>query len=875
MILKQEKNKKGLWWAFVGFIAVAFFSILSLDFGQYDQYKQDLTAKLMSQDPGFARGPSLGVFWRRFKNKFPRIVEANLNGFEGRPEIDRIDIDIKFDDMQRILADRERAMQKTILRGPTKVPAKLRYKGKTYKAKIRLKGDLEDHWSTSRRMSLRVSLKGKNSIFGYKAFSIHKPRSRQHPQDQTYQAIRQLTGGLSANHTYARIYVNGTRWGIMNIEEHMTKELLEKSQYKDSLIFKFGTQDGWYYKRSVGGMGRKVKRYRIGNNILNTRIYRASKYLQDDIYRQWYSYIVGQRLSPSQDGIYDIDKFARGLILARIWNNTHTLAHSNSRYYFNPYTLKLEPITTDQGRSVYIRKDEPLKGFDPLVYKMYQDVMSHKDYANNFEKNFQDVIKVLSESKPVFEHYHSYFPLDGAPNFTKILGNISMAEKNKTKYFVFPDKADFLDTEVSRKLKIDEVEVPPEKAKNLLDHIHALHYTDGRIELYNLLATDLKLVDIRVDGVSIPGLLKTLPAYGEISYKPQMTIKTSYKGLQDGQITIVTELHGYQRQFTIPFTLIAGKLFNPLVQDNAASFDFLIQNSDNSWLIKPGKWAVNRPIYIQGDLHINAGTELTFVKSAYMIVHGDLTATGTATAKIIFKAKNKLRGWKGMYIYAGDKGSRLSHMNIKNTQALEDGLLKLTGGTTFYRTKVVLNQVKFLGTQAEDALNLVHTNFSMNRVRVSHTRSDGFDGDFSNGDIHNSLFEHVGGDALDYSGSKVRIHNTRIRFVKDKAVSVGEASEITVIGGKIHNVGVAIASKDGSKATISNVYIRDFDLSAAMTYIKKPFYGASSLVISNSDIEPDGNYFRQVGTTMTVDNEEIPAQKIDVETLYQTGVMKK
>jgi len=875
MILKQEKNSKGFWFALIGIVGLVVLSILSLDFGQYNQYKRDLTVKWMSQDLGFSQAHTPDVFVKRFKNKLPGIVKGRVLGFEGRPNIDRIDIDVKFADMQKILSDRKRALENTILKNPTKVPAKLRYKGKTYKAKIRLKGDLKDHWSEDRRMSFRVSLSGKNSIFGYKAFSIHKPGVRQHPHDQAYQAIRQTAGGLSANHTYAHIFVNGEKWGVMNVEEHMTKELLEKERYKESLIFRFGSEDGWVYSRRVGDKSKKIRRYRIGDNVLNSRVYGASKYLENDIYRQWYSYIIRNRLSANPEEIYDIDKFSRGVILAKIWNNTHTLAHANSRYYFNPYTLKLEPITTDQGIAFHLKDDKPTHGFDYHLYKMYQEVVGHEDYAKGFSKRYKDVREALLSSQPIFERFHSYFPLDGKPNFKKIIQNAEVADRNYDDYFAFPTKQDFQDMELNQKRKINRVKINPYQAETVLSHVHAQHYTDGRIEIFNLLPADLDLVDIRVDGESVADLPKTVPAYKEVSYVPQLTLQTPHKDLRDGQITVVTGVHNQHREFTIPYTLVAENLFNPLAQDNAETFDFITQRGDGDWAVKTGKWMVRKPIYIQGDLHVGEGTELTFTKNSYMVVHGDLTVNGTAKAKVIFKPKNKKHGWKGLYVLGGDKGSELTHMNIKDTRALEHGLLKLTGGTTFYRTRAVLKYVKFLGTEAEDAINLVHTNFAMKKVTVSHTRSDGFDGDFSNGDVIDSLFEYIGGDALDYSGSKVKIKNPRIRFVKDKAVSVGEASDVTLNGGKIANIGVAIASKDGSKAKASNVHIRDFELSAAMTYVKKPFYGAPSLVVSDSQIEGKGHYFRQVGTSLLVDNKKIPSQKIDVDTLYQSGVMKK
>ena len=49
------------------------------------------------------------------------------------------------------------------------------------------------------------------------------------------------------------------------------------------------------------------------------------------------------------------------------------------------------------------------------------------------------------------------------------------------------------------------------------------------------------------------------------------------------------------------------------------------------------------------------------------------------------------------------------------------------------------------------------------------------------------------------------IANTTIRQVRDKGISVGESSIVDIQGGTIADVGVGVASKDGSKATLSGV----------------------------------------------------------------------
>ena len=74
---------------------------------------------------------------------------------------------------------------------------------------------------------------------GFKKFSIHKPSARQHPYDQTFQDMQRQLDNISSQNNYINVFVNGERWGIMNIEEHVSKEFLERQGLKESLILKF------------------------------------------------------------------------------------------------------------------------------------------------------------------------------------------------------------------------------------------------------------------------------------------------------------------------------------------------------------------------------------------------------------------------------------------------------------------------------------------------------------------------------------------------------------------------------------------------------------------------------------------------------------
>ena len=61
------------------------------------------------------------------------------------------------------MRDRDRAIKNSILDNPTKVDATLQYKGGKYKARLRLKGDMVDHWLSKHRYSLRVELKNEKA----------------------------------------------------------------------------------------------------------------------------------------------------------------------------------------------------------------------------------------------------------------------------------------------------------------------------------------------------------------------------------------------------------------------------------------------------------------------------------------------------------------------------------------------------------------------------------------------------------------------------------------------------------------------------------------------------------------------------------------
>jgi hypothetical protein len=870
MQLKRKKSS----FLIVSIPIIMLLMSLTINKQQFEVIKEDVKQEIMSMNLGFSRLRNLldegdgdqEIF--RFStvitsalNSIPKIIKYKL--FNGN-KFDRIDININFSNYSIIMEDRMRALQDTVMSNPTKVNAVLEYKGKKYKATVRLKGDLYDHWLSKNRHSLRIKIKKDKNILGFSSFSIHKPRARQHPYDYIFQSMIRDTGNLASNHKFAHIFVNGDDWGIMDIEEHISTEFLEKQNRKKSIVVRFSNEDKWLYTHTSKN---PYDGYRLSDPSLFLHLYNT-KSLKDVQNRKIYSYISNNRLS-NNTSIYDINSFSKALIMSLVWSNTHTLADSNSRYYFNPYTLKLEPITTDQGRWNKLQDNT-----FPSIYGNYDGILSNQHFLDNLPMNLEKVRKTVSNMNKHLSYPQSLFPVDKKRNTKIISNNMKKILNNKGKYLISPIMAHSVKNKSNDKSAVVKNPIPPTKqqASEFEKHLYIKHYTNGNLELYNLLADDIVVRDISFNGKSFTDKEIVVPSY--LSNPDPVIIKTQYKGIQDNMFTVTTQYQNFDRTVNNEITLISDGIKNPLSLNTAHEFVFINKLDDKTYKIKQGNWTVDKPIIVEGDLHISPGVNLQFSKDSYLIVKGSLTAVGNKENPITLKPV--LDSWKGVYVLNAINKSQLKDVYISNISALEDELLKLTGGITFYKSDVDFENVRINDVKAEDAINIVESSFSLNSVIINNTISDGLDSDFSKGTVQYSKFSNIGGDALDFSGSHVFINQTKAVNVKDKAVSAGESSTLNIENSNFKNIGVGVASKDGSSVTMSNSVISNYELHAAMSYIKKDFYNTmTDININNSSISDGSAYLRQKGTHMIVNNVDIPESEVNIKKLYKTNVMAK
>jgi hypothetical protein len=187
-----------------------------------------------------------------------------------------------------------------------------------------------------------------------------------------------------------------------------------------------------------------------------------------------------------------------------------------------------------------------------------------------------------------------------------------------------------------------------------------------------------------------------------------------------------------------------------------------------------------------------------------------------------------------------------------------------------------MENCRFEGNRAEDALNLIRSDFELSRVSIRDTPSDGLDADFCRGDIDGGIFRDIGGDAIDVSGSRVEVRNVTLRNVRDKALSVGEGSHLRAQNVTIRSSGTALASKDASLAVIEDSTLSEIHRAALMAYVKKPVYGPAAIDSRRLHLDRvHETALAQTGSRIAVDGVRVEPRRMDAREFYRAGFMQK
>jgi len=820
----------------------------------------------------------------RLRESLARLPGRLFRNAIDRPDIPVLRIDINFRNLNRLYERREEALDVGYLvrQDGDFVPASIRVEGRTVDVKLRLKGDMLDHVRTS-KWSFRVHTRRGGHVFGMRRFSLQHPETRGFQAELLFLETLRRLGVLAPRYSFVKVIVNGNSVGLMGIEEHFSKELLESNQRRDGVIVRFDESLMWQ-DRVLRGRDA-VRDVGPFDSVFNAPVtaFRSSAVMGSEVLRRQYLTAVGL-LRGFIDGeiaaseVFDVDLLGKYLAAAELWGAWHGLGWNNQRFYLNPISMRLEPIGFDAHLEGSIGSgsiNEP----GTLAYRMLEDPSVYRA----FEKTVKELKREVEEGSLIA--YLEEFQ--------------NSALRQLRVEFPLLEPVD-LSALRARTSELPYAASEPKEIGPFATHVVAyIIEDDGKyyLELQNPLSHDIEVIDItwQHETGEQTKFTPAMPLQFPISLRPSQadqkreSVFIEFAPLEaaaDVQLRISARIAGQEEIKSI--SAITGALplrDNPISGGSLATLleqnPFLSLSEDGrEVIVKPGRWEVRGSILMPPKigLRVPAGTTLLFQQEGSLIVKGPTYMIGTDSQPVVLGPLpgTDERRWQGIVVLDAEERSVWKHVKVSRTSGVRRSSWELTGGVTFYRSDVTLSECEFSGNRAEDALNVIHADFVMEDVNFLDTASDAFDSDFSTGSIIGGRFLRIGSgpgaDGVDVSGSDVTLQEAYFSGVSDKAISVGEQSRLTASRIVAEHCEIGAVSKDASTLSIRDSTIRNASLAGLMAYVKKSEYGPASLDAVNVNIiDTNVPAIVQHGSELQLDDRAIPSSALEVEALYKSA----
>tara|TARA_X000001036_G_scaffold52886_1_gene42368 strand:+ start:1166 stop:3868 length:2703 start_codon:yes stop_codon:yes gene_type:complete len=782
--------------------------------------------------------------------------------------IDNLSIDIKFNHWQKLVKDRNVALEKGYRQCEENcfVPAEMKSNSSLpYKIELRLKGALTDHLNTD-KWSFRINIKDTDAYFkGMKRFSLQSPHTRGYHFEPLFMDHISFEGVLAPRYDFVNLIINGENIGVMAIEEAPSKELLEHQYAREGVMFEYEKNSSVLYRRKNDNSSMKLNWRKAPISVFNEK-----KVLSITDLRK-YRLMGKQMLKGLQDGtvvpsqIFDVEQVAKFLAISSLWSSWHSVEWEEMRFYLNPVTLKFEFVASDASLHLnHETEDGPIHDYlvrRYISYPLLSDPLIQKAFIAEIQRITKDdyivkLIKYLKDKEKLYlsklhKEYYALPPFNPeyiknrATTLSKLskdnIDSFEWLSEIKLQNGITCNNPKFVNAYSGDIFPIDiNAYIHSDKENSFIEINNTLFSPDSCKNPQFPVSKPLHVTGITLkngitvrDDTSYPIILEPegSPAIVHIN------IPESSRGkIVEGYITTKGRDN--------PFNFKAEEAYvEPLKSTTLTDINIsyllekypFFQKEADQLSIDRGVYKINEPLILPRgiNLNISAGTTITFSSDAFIHLRGELNINGTEQEPVILKG-NKGEVWKGIAVIGSKNRSKILYTNVQDITFTELGQWKLTGGITFYESDVDIINSKISRSTSEDAINIIRSDFTVKNTDITDALSDAIDSDFSKGFITDSTFSSIKGDGIDTSGSKITIERVKISNVGDKAISVGEESIVFINDIIVDSTKIAIASKDASEVELNKAFISNISKAAFMSYIKKKEYGTSASLLADN-----------------------------------------
>lgn len=246
-------------------------------------------------------------------------------------------------------------------------------------------------------------------------------------------------------------------------------------------------------------------------------------------------------------------------------------------------------------------------------------------------------------------------------------------------------------------------------------------------------------------------------------------------------------------------------------------------------VLPAGRHEVNETIVVPRThrLRLEPGVTLRFGPDVSLITFRGITAVGTALQPIRIQAAVASEPWGSLGVVRAPEASTLAFVTVSGGSRSTYQGIELDGQLSFNASDVFIGDSEIYDADSADGLSVKRSVFEVERSQFVANGSDGIDAEWSTGEIRTSLFINNGDDGVDLADSNVRIDESAFHWMGDKSISAGERSRVTVVGTRLSDSEIAIASKEDSHVDVSGTEFRR-NRTGFSLYRSKPIFGGGS-----------------------------------------------
>ncbi len=768
-----------------------------------------------------------------------RLADDDRNTSDGvfSETAEWIELLVEEEDYRKLAAHREEAVRSGILLADDDdfVPVTIRHAGRDLKARMRLKGDWTDHLKDEARWSFRIEMRGDDSFLGMRRFSLQHPMTRNYLYEWLFHRALAREDVMRLRYEFAPVRLHRVgkfsaartiNLGLYAIEQAFSPELPGTNRRREGVIVRLDESALWKHRAAAyaQGLGPHLARDKdlereavvtpfypqrlLESAALGAQYERARDLLLDAVQRRkpW-----GQ--------VFHLERLAAFNAVADVMGAHHGVYWHNTRFYYDSIASRLEPIGFDGNSGLSIERtvavfnglDEP--GY-ARAYVAALNRISDPAWLESLFKETADEVQRLDLA--LAREYGVVFdPKVLEHNAAVIRDALHTPVMVKAFFDSFVDRRVVVRITSLTALPLEVVGLSVDGRRMLAEgDVRHLGGAESSFFEFTLPEHFETLFTDRVDRSRTRGFVYEKDASRiRIAYRPA--------GLKDVRYA---EIHPWREY-------VGGWSESNLLHQkpNAPGQDFLKAAPDRSrYWVRPGRHTVRVPVVIpaETELVFAPGAILDLVQGGMLLSYAPVRMLGTPGAPVEILSSDQTG--RGLIVLKAAGGSHLRHVRFAGLQAPRSGNWTVTGGVTFYESPVTMENVVFEDSQTEDALNIVRSKFLLRDVAFRNIRYDAFDGDFTEGEIHNARFENVGNDGLDFSGSTVMVTGATMTGIGDKGISAGEGSTLYVSGVAVSASEVAFASKDASRLTVTDSRIENTRVGFT-AYMKKPEFGSGTI----------------------------------------------